>query len=196
MLTHGTPEWSGPGRGAADPAVVGHDEVGKRGRDAGQAGERAAGDAAALPLVAGAGRDECVDRGPVGVRAVVAVRGDRAVHEARVATRAACRGRCRAAAATPARSSRRARRRATRAVRDPVAVCGVVRDRGPRCACPRCHTWAPLCARVGSPPGGSILVTCAPWSASSMPVTGPRSPWSGRARSTVEHTVMCGTAVR
>ncbi len=80
---HARVQWTGTGRG--DPAVVGHDEVGERGWDAGQAGERAAGNAAALPLVAGARRDQRVDRGAIGVRAVVAVRGDRAVHQPRVA---------------------------------------------------------------------------------------------------------------
>ena len=80
---HARVERTGAGRG--HPAVVGNHEVGERGRDSGQARERAAGNATALPLVAGTGGDQRVDRGTVGVRAVVAVCGDRAVHEARVA---------------------------------------------------------------------------------------------------------------
>ena len=175
MLTHGTPEWSGPGPGRGDPAVVGHDEVGERGRDAGQAGERAAGDAAALPLVAGARRDQRVDRGTVGVRAVVAVRGDRAVHEARVAREQRVVVEAERAA-TPGREVLD-QHVGVRRERD-ERVRGRPRRARSRTALrlPRCHTCAPLNARVGSPPGGSILVTCAPWSASSMPVTGPAIP--------------------
>ena len=79
---HAGEERTGARRG--DPAVVGHDEVGEGRRDTGEAGQRAAGHPAALPLVPGARGDERVEPRSSGVPALVAVRRDRAVHEARV----------------------------------------------------------------------------------------------------------------
>src|SRR5690606_19844843 len=58
--------------------------AGKHGAGARQTPDGAAVDAAALPLVTGAGGDEGVVAGAVGVAAVLAVGGDRAVHEAGV----------------------------------------------------------------------------------------------------------------
>ena len=70
------------GSGRRDPAVVGDHEVGERGWDTGEARQRAAGDAPALPLMTRAGRDQSVVAGTVGVLAGVAVGRDGAVDEA------------------------------------------------------------------------------------------------------------------
>src|SRR5882762_1880564 len=69
---------------------------------------------------------------------------------------------------------------------------------------PRFHTRYPDRWLQGSPSGGSILVTLAPWSASNIPVIGPvipqersstftpsRTPMSVRLRSSVTELIVC-----
>ena len=110
-----------------------------RGRQAGRrpgGPMRAAGHAAALPLVPGARRDERVEPRAVGVRAVVAVGGDRAVHEARVERAERVVVDPELAWSRRGRSSRCTTSASRASARKPVVVGRRRGGRAPRCACP------------------------------------------------------------